>query len=116
RSNYALYMMGAGHLEEAKAHPAELSIDMSVRSHPSTWDDQNGNFQHDPPAETRKSWPLVAAITRRNPKGGAKPEDEGRAIVIADSDALADEVLGRAPGNGAFATDAVKWLLGDEAI
>ncbi|MHB8874201.1 MAG: Gldg family protein [Myxococcaceae bacterium] len=114
RQGYPMYLMGAGHLDETK-HEAELSVDFTVRAHPATWNDLNGNFGFDGPAETRKAWGLAAAITRK-PAGSAKPEEEGRAIVLADSDALADEVLQSARGNAFFAVDGLKWLLGDEAI
>ena len=113
RQGFPMYLMGAGHLDEAK-HGPELTVDISVRAHPSTWDDLNNNFSHDPPAETRKAWGLGAAVTRK--AAGGKPEEEGRAIVLADSDALADEMLQSARGNAYFVLDGLKWLLGDEAI
>ncbi|MBI3181266.1 MAG: Gldg family protein [Myxococcales bacterium] len=117
RMGNPMYLMGAGALEELAGRPTELAVDFSVRAHHSTWNDKNGNFNHDPPEETRKSWAVAAAVTRR-PKGSARPEEEGRAIVLADSDALADEVLtsARVRGNPEFALDGLKWLLGDEAI
>lgn len=114
RQGYPMYLMGAGHLDEVK-HDADLSLDITVRAHPATWDDLNGNFNYDAPAETRKSWGLAAAVSKK-PVGSTKPELEGRAIILADSDALGDEVLQSARGNAFFAIDALKWLLGDEAI
>ncbi|HXN40574.1 MAG TPA: ABC transporter, partial [Myxococcaceae bacterium] len=47
--------------------------------------------------------------------GSTKPADEGRAIALADSDALADVLLDN-PGNMYFALDGIKWLLGDESL
>jgi hypothetical protein len=110
-------LLGAGYLEQAPGQVGELLVDFTVRAHASTWNDANGNFQFDPPEETRKSWALAAAVTRR-PAGESKAEDEGRVIVLADSDALADEVLlgAKVRGNPDFVLDGLKWLLGDEAI
>jgi hypothetical protein len=108
-----LILLGAGWLEELKDKPKNVSVDFPVRSMPTTWADLNGNFQFDAPAEQRKAWNLSAAVTKKKP--GGKPTDEGRAIVLGDSDALGDGVLGN-PGNAYFVLDGTKWLLGDEAI
>lgn len=111
---HPMYLMGAGSLEQAAERAKELAVDFAVSAHPSTWNDKNGDFQHSPPEEVRKSWALAAAVSRK----AAKPEEEGRAMVLADSDALADWILLRAPtrGNAEFALDSLKWLLGDEAL
>ncbi len=95
-----------------------LAIDFVVRAHHQSWNDANGNYQHDPPQETRKGWALAAAVTRR-PPGSTRQEEQGRAVVLADSDALSDQVLAltaRMRGNADFVLDGLKWLLGDEAI
>jgi hypothetical protein len=114
-----MVLLGAGALEElpAKEKPKDVSIDFTVRSHPATWNDLNGNFAFDAPAETRKGWQLAAAVTRKNPPADGKPDakNEARAIVIADSDAFVDGVLGN-PGNAYFALDGLRWLAGDESI
>jgi len=108
-----MVLFGAGSFEESKDKPKELNIDFPVHSHPATWADLNGNFQFDAPAESRKGWNLSAAVVKKKPGGQAK--DEGRALVLADSDAVGDTVLGN-PGNAYFVLDGTKWLLGDEAI
>jgi hypothetical protein len=111
-----MVLLGAGALEELdkKLKPdAQLTCDFPVRAHPATWNDLNGNFQFDAPAETRKSWNLSSAVVKKNP--GGKPENEGRALVIADSDAVMDGVINNL-GNAYFVLDGVKWLLGDEAF
>ena len=41
--------------------------------------------------------------------------EEGRALVVADSDVLGDALI-RSYGNPAFVIDGMKWLLGEEAI
>jgi hypothetical protein len=113
----ALLFVGAGHLEETKDKPKEVSIDLTVRSLPSTWDDQNGNFTFDTPPEQRKSWTLVAAATlkKKEAKGLPNAKDEGRALVLADSDMISDAWVG-AGGNPLLVLDGMKWLSGEEAI
>lgn len=125
-----LIFIGAGHIEELKDKPKDTNIDTTVRSDTSTWSDTNGNFLFDPPAEARKQYELAVAITHKDKtvknaadakkeaakadKDKDKPE-EGRAIVLADSDLLTDGVIG-AYGNPLFAVDGVRWLVGDESI
>ena len=47
------------------------------------------------------------------PKGGKS--EQGRAVVIGDSDVLSDAVL-QNPGNLYLAADSTRWLLGDDAV
>lgn len=107
--------LGTGALSEAmKERPKELSIDYSVHAPASAWNDLNGNFNFDSPLEQRKTWELAAAITWRKAPG-IKPEEEGRMVVLADSDGISDLVLENR-GNFYLAADSVKWLVGDESI
>jgi len=108
-----LILLNSGYLEELKDKPSDISLDVSVRAHPATWNDANKNFRFDPPAEARKSWTLAAAVAK---KKGGKPEDDGRAIVVADSDALSDLLLEVSRGNAFFALDGFRWLMGDESV
>jgi hypothetical protein len=113
-----MILVVAGPLEEvaAKDRPAsrkDLSVDFTVRSHMATWNDLDGNFQLDSPKEQRRVWHLGAAVVRKRP--GNKPADETRALVLGDSDALTDGVVGN-PGNAYYVLDGVKWLLGDEGL
>lgn len=119
-----LILVGAGYFEELKDKPKQNIIDATVRSHPSTWADANNNFTFDPPGEARKQWELAVAVTRKDatPPADAKKKDpkqqkadEGRAIVLADSDLVSDGVVG-AQGNPLFVIDGVRWLVGDESI
>jgi ABC-type uncharacterized transport system involved in gliding motility auxiliary subunit len=116
QGRYPVVFPTAGYLEEAKAKPTQLSLDFAIRSHPQTFNDLNGNFEQDPPAEVRKAWPLVAASSRKTL--GTKPGEktlDSRALVLADSDCLSDGVLERM-GNAYFMLDASKWLIGEEAV
>ena len=115
RANGTLLFLGAGGLEERSPRPPELSIDFAVRSLNDAWNDSNDNFQFDPGAkETKKAWGLLAAVTRKPSSG--KAEDEMRALVLSDSDAIGDELLPQLPANGALVQDGLKWLLGDEQL
>jgi ABC-type uncharacterized transport system/Domain of unknown function (DUF4350) len=108
-----LILLGAGHFEEQKDKPKENSVDITVRADGSTWMDLNGNFTFDPPAEAKKTWEVAATVTRRGKDKDKK--DEGRAVLIGDSDIVSDAAL-RAYGNPLFALDGTKWLVGDESI
>jgi hypothetical protein len=57
---------------------------------------------------------MNAADAKDNKKVEAKDE-QGRAVLVADSDLLSDGVIG-AYGNPLFAVDGVRWLVGDESI
>ena len=107
-----LALLEAGYLEEVKERPAGITVDFTVHAHPATWNDVNGNYQLDA-AEKRKAWELAAAIQKAKP--GGKPSENGRLIVLSDSDALTD-FLFENPGNMYFALDGLKWLVGEESI
>jgi hypothetical protein len=111
-----MVLLGAGYFEELKDKPQGYGIDVTVRAHVSTWNDLNGNFQFDAPAEARKQWELAVAVAEKKKNGKAvEPKDEGRAILLADSDMVSDGWVG-AQGNPLFVIDGMKWLIGDENI
>ncbi|HYV43267.1 MAG TPA: DUF4350 domain-containing protein [Myxococcaceae bacterium] len=113
-----IVLLGAGPIQDAqeiKDRPRELSIDYTVHAEPTTWLDLNGNFDFDAAAgEQRKAWEVAAAVTYRRSRD-VKAEEEGRVLVLGDSDVLTDPII-RYEGPAYFAFDAVKWLVGDEAI
>lgn len=115
RANVPVLMLSAGGLDELPKHPADITIDFAVRSHAESWNDASGNFEFDAAmGETKKAWGVVAAVERR--AASAKNEDAMRALVLADSDAIADLVLQQLPGNQYLVVDGFKWLLGDEQL
>ncbi|MCC6333877.1 MAG: Gldg family protein [Myxococcales bacterium] len=115
RANAAVLFVGAAPLEELGQHPADLVIDFAVRSIPDAWNDANNNFEFDQASgETKKAHGLVAAVTRRAKSN--KAEEELRALVLSDSDNIADELLPLLPGNQYLVVDGFKWLLGDEQL
>jgi hypothetical protein len=99
-----LIMPGSGWLESVRNHPAGVATDAPVKAHPSTFEDKNGNFQHDTGEESRP-YDLTEVITKGN----------GRLFVVADSDLVSDGVI-RVAGNGLLVLDVVRWLVGDEAF
>ncbi len=106
-----LVLLGAGSLTRPdKPLPDAPSVSFVVHAEASTWNDLNGNFEFDGGKEIRKAYELAAAVSK-----GASPEAEGRAVVLADSDALTDElVINRA--NSLLAINLVHWLAGDERL
>lgn len=111
-----MVLLGAGYFEELKDKPPGYAIDATVRAHISTWNDLNGNFQFDAPAESRKQWELAIAVAEKKKNGKpVETKDEGRAILLADSNLVCDGWV-RAQGNPYFVIDGMKWLIGDEAI
>jgi hypothetical protein len=115
RANLAVLLAGAGGLDELSPHPADLVIDFAIRSSAEAWNDRNENLEFDAALqEVRKAWGLLAAVTRRAP--GSAAADEGRALVLSDSDGVADVVLPLLPGNQYLVLDGLKWLLGEEQL
>lgn len=104
-------LLGAGFLTRPdKPSPDAPHVTFALHAEASTWNDLDGNFEFDGPKETRKAYELAAAVSK-----GATPEEEGRAFVLADSDALADElIVNRA--NSLLAVNLVRWLAGDEHL
>ena len=114
RSQQPVLLVGAGPLTELQTHPADLVIDMALRTQSTTWNDLNSNFEYDAPTEVRQAYGVLSAISRR--AASNKLEEELRALVLADSDVIADEVLPLLQGNQYLVVDGLKWLLGDEAL
>jgi hypothetical protein len=111
-----LILVGAGHLtKNEKGAAGIVNVDFTVHADPATWPDRNGNFEHDAASEVRAGYELAAAVNKRNASALA-PEDEARAVVLADSDAVSDLLLGRSIGNTYFVRDAIRWLGGEESI
>ncbi len=113
-SRLPMALLGAGYFEQTKDRPANVTIDFTVHAHGATWNDRDGDFQIQPPGELRKAWELAAAVTRK-PTPEAKPEEQGRLVALADSDALSDAVIENA-GNAYFLVDALRWLAGEESL
>jgi hypothetical protein len=107
----ALFLLGAGSLELLSQKPAEVNVSFTVLALPDTFRDLDGTFTFNGKTEKRRAWELGAAVLL--PRKGA---EEGRALVLADSDLFTDLVLEASLGNRAFAIDSVRWLLGEEVL
>ncbi|WP_224372936.1 DUF4350 domain-containing protein [Hyalangium versicolor] len=103
-------LLNAGAVEPITPPPPGITQDVAIRSHEATFPDPNHNFTADP-GEQRNTWPLMVAVEKKDT--GSK--DSGRAVVLGDSDALADGVLANL-GNAYLALDTLRWLTGEEAI
>lgn len=110
QSRSPVILLGAGYLDLQKSKPAAISVDMSITANLETFNDVNGNFIFDAKTEVKKAYPLMAAITLKRPG-----KDDGRAVVLTDSDAFTDVGVFENRGNGFLAADILKWLSGEEA-
>ena len=106
-----VFLLGSGSLELLTQKPAGVNVVFTVATLPETFRDLDGNYLFDAATEKRKAWDVAAAITL--PRKGS---DEGRAVVMADSDALTDLALDVSQGNRVLGLDAVRWLLGEESL
>ena len=109
-------MFGAGHLvKNEKGAVGIVNVDFTVHADGATWEDLNGNFEFDGGKEVRAAYELAAAVNKRNASALAV-EDEARAVVLADSDAVSDALLGRSVGNTYLVRDGIRWLGGQESL
>jgi hypothetical protein len=99
-----IILPGAGWIDAKKDRTSAIPVDAPIKAHHATFVDRNNNFQADP-GEERRAWELAATATK----------GEARVFVLADSDALSDEVI-RAVGNPVLALDVIHWLMGDEGF
>jgi hypothetical protein len=103
---------GAGFLDkDDKKAVGIVNVDFTVHADGATWNDKNGNLEPDSD-EGRKAYELAAAVSRRN-ASALLPEEEGRAVVIADADAVSDILVRNNIGNAYLALDAIRWLAGE---
>jgi hypothetical protein len=97
-----IILPGAGWIDAKKDRTSAIPVDAPIKAHHMTFVDRNGNYEFDP-GETRRASELAATATK----------GEARVFVLADSDALSDDVI-RAVGNPVLALDVTHWLMGDE--
>ncbi|MBI2890972.1 MAG: Gldg family protein [Nitrospirae bacterium] len=110
----AVVFEGLGWIEKIEGGGEKKpDVQVTVRSMPETWADENGNFEFDSKSESRKVYDVGAAVTVKPTSEAKTPE--GRILLLADSFAVSDEALGNL-GNLYWLADAVKWLLGEEEL
>lgn len=85
--NAPVVLPGAAAVEapDRQAHK-EYTVDFPVHAHTATFSDTNGNFQSDP-GETRKSWELAAAVSRKIVAPAAAKDPNKDAAKDATKDA-----------------------------
>jgi hypothetical protein len=112
-----VFFLGAASLDKKGGSDRGSKVDFAVRALMDTFNDDNGNFQFDPPGEKRSGYALVAAVSKSvaATASSKKGSDEMRAFVIGDVDAVTDAAL-RSEGNVLLVADAVHWLTGEESL
>jgi hypothetical protein len=107
-------VLGAGYLEkDEKTAVGIVNVDFTVHADNNTFPDKNGDFEPSE-GENRNAYELAAAVNKRN-ASALLPEEEGRAVVIADSDAVSDLIIGNR-GNVYLVSDGLRWLGGEERL
>ncbi len=86
-----------------------VRTDVLIRSMPETYEDANGNYEQDP---DEKGTVFDVALASE----GGEGEGAWRAVVVGDVSAFSDPVFQISMGNQQFAFDAVRWVMGDEAL
>jgi hypothetical protein len=98
-----IILPGAGWINANRERKSGVTVDSPIKAHHATFVDKNGNFQQDP-GEDRRAWEVGVTAVKK----------DARVFVLADSDAMSDEVIPIA-ANQLLAVDVVHWLMGDEA-
>ncbi len=127
-SRLAVVFLGSGYLEKVEEAGPASRIVMTLRSMPDTWADRNGNMEPDSGEDRKKTYNMGGAVTAyvgredSSPAQGAdeleieeEAEEEMRMIVLADADALSDQVIGNL-GNYFLFEDGLKWLFEEEPL
>ncbi|MGW8320232.1 MAG: Gldg family protein [Thermodesulfobacteriota bacterium] len=127
-SRLAVVLIGSGYLEKTGGPKAEARVVMTLRSMPMTWADENRNLEPDGAEEQKKTYDLAAAVTADVHRDEAEPaegapdleakgsaKEQMRMIVLADADALSDQVIGNL-GNYFLFEDGLKWLFEEEPL
>lgn len=104
----AFVVLGAGDLSLTDAQPKGVTAHLVVKSGADAYVDENGDRVRQDGEETGAKT-FVAAV---DIEAG---DQEGKAVVFSDADALANGVLNN-PGNAFLVVDAVRWLAGDTDI
>jgi hypothetical protein len=97
----------SGSLAASKDKIDRVKTDMVLTTVPDTFADADGDLDLDQ-GEKKDSFGLAAAMVMTSTTG--KKENEGRLFVVADTDVIADELLGLIQGNILFMADIVYWL------
>jgi hypothetical protein len=138
-SRLAVVLLKTGSLEKVEGGASGARVVMTLRSMPDTWADENRNMEPDTPGEEKKIYDLAAAVSlpvEAPQAGDAKPgndssapsgtgekndktekgkKPEMRMIVLADADAVSDQVIANL-GNYYFFDEGLQWLFEEEKL
>jgi len=107
---------GASSLD--KKQGSDAKVDFVIKSLPDAFTDANGNFEQEKDVEKTATYNLAAAVNKPAAGAGAGGDDkqnEMRAFVMADADAVTDTALSHEP-NIVLVLDALRWLGGEESF
>lgn len=116
RGKAALLFMTAGNVDKRDPPPVAapgtkpIKISLIARTPAQSWVDVNDNRAYDDGSEARAVLDLAAAIELPSAVEGGK---EGRALIVGDSDVLADQVVLQ-DANSMFAYESLLWLMRDD--
>jgi hypothetical protein len=122
RGKAALLFLSATNVDK-RAATGEAKVSLIARTPGGSFIDVNGDRAHQPELEARAVLDLAAAVELpvigASANGAANPaaegaRGEGRAIVVGDSDIVADMIVSQ-DANAMFAYEALLWLLRDDA-
>lgn len=114
----------AGWLKETAPIIDGTQTTVTVRSLQDNFADLNGNLELDKETEKKEVRPIAMVATGPAPQAPALSDEEDaeseedpefRAVIVADSTLFSDLALA-SQGNQVFVSDALNWLLGDEAL
>ena len=110
-SRVATVFMDGGALDRYRGEAAlkGAKVTFPLRSSHDFWLDLDGDFKR-APTEDKGTKNMIAAVTVKVDKG-----DEGRVVIIADGGFANDQLI-RNSGNSLLFVDALRWLIGEEAI
>ncbi len=86
----------------------DLKVSMIARSRPATWSDTTPNRKFDEGSEKKDIYDFAAVVEKKI------GEQEARALVVGDSDVVADVLLAN-EANAVFAYETFAWLLRDDS-
>lgn len=103
----------SGSLEKQEGALERVKTEMVIHAVDGTFRDADGDFKRDVGDDGKQKYELAAAVTRTSTTG--KKDDEARVFVLADADAVGDELMKLVEGNNYLFRDIVIWLAKDEA-
>lgn len=110
-----LVILTGGAVTKKSDASKDLTITATLKSGADAWQDENRNGAIDEPAEKRGSVELAQAVEGKV-SSASTDKSPARAVIVGDSDMIANGVLSQVQGNAVFFLDAVRWLAGDDTI